>query len=420
MQESKATKEHREGPLNLTNSTRTPKTSQSTMSSQTSPPPNNPLAKPNELQPPKISLRQRLKHFTFAWFLCTMSTGGLSIALALTPHKFHGLHTIGLIVFFFNIGLFLTFLSCMIARACLYPQHFTRALTNPAESFFIGSFYLSVSVIIGGIQIYGVADGPRYAWLVDAVYVLYWIYAGLSLLNSILQYYILILSSRNRPIPFTPSMFLAGYSAMLTGTIASLIAPYQPPGRAVKVIFSGLAFQGFGWLISSVCIVYFIRLLLDKGLPHPAMRPALFIPVGSVAYTIVAIIGLANSIPAQHGYFAAHPNSKEICQVLALMVSVFMWLFSFWIFCIAVLGNLSGAKEMRFGLSWWAFIFPNVGFMLGTNAIGQELESEGILWVASAVTICLVAIWLVSAVGCVRAVHSGSIVWPGKDEDKDV
>ena len=39
----------------------------------------------------KLSIRQRLKHFTFAWFLCTMSTGGLAIALVETPHKFRGM-----------------------------------------------------------------------------------------------------------------------------------------------------------------------------------------------------------------------------------------------------------------------------------------------------------------------------------------
>ncbi|RYN65562.1 hypothetical protein AA0117_g12072 [Alternaria alternata] len=38
----------------------------------------------------KIGIRKRLKHFTFAWFLSTMSTGGLALALADTPHQFSG------------------------------------------------------------------------------------------------------------------------------------------------------------------------------------------------------------------------------------------------------------------------------------------------------------------------------------------
>lgn len=44
----------------------------------------------NNNNAPKVGLRERLKHFTWAWFLSTMSTGGFSIALAETPHKFHG------------------------------------------------------------------------------------------------------------------------------------------------------------------------------------------------------------------------------------------------------------------------------------------------------------------------------------------
>lgn len=307
----------------------------------------------------------------------------------------------------------------MITRSILYPNHLKKALLHPSESFFIGSFWLSISVILGGIQFYAITHGPAYPFLISAVYVFYWIYAACSLINAIAQYYILIRWSAVRPVPFTPSMFLAGYSAMLTGTIASLIAGSQPPPRAELIIFSGLAFKGFGFMISFICTGYFVRLLLDKGLPLPQLRPGLFIPVGSVAYTIVALIGLADAIPA-YGYFAAHPMAKETLKILALFVSVFMWLFAFWIFCVALLANVSVVGKMPFSLSWWAFIFPNVGFMLSTSMIGKELDSAGILWVASTMTVGLVGIWVVAVVGCARAVWKGRIVWPGRDEDKDV
>lgn len=272
------------------------------------------------------------------------------------------------------------------------------------------------------MQVYGITYGPGYPWLVDAVYVLYWLYAGCSLANSIAQYWILIQSSAVRPVPFTPSMFLAGYSAMLTGTVASLVAGTQSAERAEMVIVSGLAYKGFGWLISFACVVYFVRTLLDKGLPPPKMRPGLFIPVGSAAYTIIAIIGLANAIPDKpaSGYFATHPDAKEILRVVALFVGIFMWLFSFWMFAIAVLGSVTVVGKMEFALTWWAFIFPNVGFTIATGMIGKELESPGILWVASVLTVLLVAIWMVSLVGCTRAVWLGKIAWPGKDEDKDL
>jgi hypothetical protein len=65
--------------------------SQSTMTDLYEPP-NTVLPKHEEDQDPpqKIGFRQRIKHFTFAWFLSTMSTGGLALALAETPHKFRG------------------------------------------------------------------------------------------------------------------------------------------------------------------------------------------------------------------------------------------------------------------------------------------------------------------------------------------
>lgn len=307
----------------------------------------------------------------------------------------------------------------MLVRALLHWRHFRASLTDPSESFFLGSFFLSISVIIGSIQLYGVTQGPGYSWLVSALNALYWIYAAVSLLNSLAQYYVLIAHSAARPVPLLPPAFLAGYSAMLTGTLASLIASHQPPGRAAAMVVSGCAYQGFGWIVSLICTAFVIKGLLENGLPPAHARPGLFIPVGAGAYTVVALIGQANAIPESYGYFAVHTQAKSTLQTVALFSGVFLWLFSFWIFAIAVVANVSVVGKMPFALTWWAFIFPNVGFTVATVMIGTELGSEGILWVGSVMTALLALIWCVSFVACVRAVWLKHIVWPGKDEDKN-
>lgn len=330
-----------------------------------------------------------------------------------------GLYTIGLIVFIFDLGLFAFLCICMLARAVLHVHHHRKSFTHPAESFFLGSFFLSISVIIASTQLYGITYGPGYPWLISAVNALYWIYAAASLINSLFQYYILIAYSAVRPIPFLPSAFLAGYSAMLTGTLSSLIAGHQPPGRATAIIISGCAYQGFGWIISLICTAFVLKNLMENGLPPANLRPGMFIPVGAGAYTIVALIGQANAIPESYGYFATHPGAKATLQTIALFVGIFLWLFSFWMFAFAVIANVSVAGKMSFALTWWAFIFPNVGFTLSTIAIGRELGSEGILWVGSVMTALVAAIWCFAFVGCVRAVWMKSIVWPKKDEDRD-
>lgn len=331
-----------------------------------------------------------------------------------------GLYTIGVIVFTFNLILFLALCILMLTRAILDFPRFKRSFVHPPESFFFGSFWLSISVILGGIQLYGLTQGPGGAWLVAAIRILYWIYAACSLLNAIQQYWVFIIRTPRHPIPFNPSWFLAGYSAMLTGTIASLIAPSQLPEHRVPIIVSGCAYQGFGWLISMVLIVMYIIRLMECGLPPPPVRPGMFIPVGSAAYTIIALIGQARAIPPSYGYFAAHPSSADTLQTLALFVGIFLWIFSFWLFAIAVLACVWAVPHMGFALPWWAFIFPNVGFTVATVMLGRELESDGVLWVGSVMTIGLVAIWCFTAGMCVRAVMRGEIVWPGRDEDKDM
>ncbi|RYO33939.1 hypothetical protein AA0113_g11653 [Alternaria arborescens] len=389
-------------------------------------------SKPEPLQPQeqkqpdgKIGIRRRLKHFTFAWFLSTMSTGGLALALADTPHQFPGLYYIGLTMFLANILLFLVLCTCTVLRLIHHPTHFASSFLHPQESLFLGSFWLSLSVILAGIQTYGITHGPSsspppYPWLVDAVHVLYWIYAALSLANSIFQYWILIAYSKLRPVPYLPSIFLAGYSAMLTGTVASMVAGTQPAHRVMGVVVSGVAYQGFGWCISFIAVVAYVRNVLDLGFPPAAqLRPGLFIPVGSCAYTIVALIGLANAVSEDASYFVRHPAAPEILRVLALFTGIFLYVFAFWLFAIAFLGNVGVVGKMPFSLTWWAFIFPNVGFTLSTSVLGRELESEGILWVASVMTALLVVTWLVTLVGCVRAVWKREIVWPGRDEDKN-
>ena len=75
---------------------------------------------------------------------------------------------------------------------------------------------------------------------------------------------------------------------------------------------------------------------------------------------------------------------------------------------------------MTFTLNWWAFVFPNAGLTLALIQLGKAYSSPGINGVCSALTILLVIFWLITAVAHIRAVIKGTIMWPGKDEDKDM
>lgn len=82
-----------------------------------------------------------------------------------------------------------------------------------------------------------------------------------------------------------------------------------------------------------------------------------------------------------------------------------------------LLSVLAGLRELKFHLIWWGFVFPNVGFTISTASIGTALKSEGILWVASAMTILIVAVWLLVLAFHIKAVLTKRIMMPGVDED---
>ncbi|KAI8962068.1 voltage-dependent anion channel-domain-containing protein [Daldinia sp. FL1419] len=154
------------------------------------------------------------------------------------------------------------------------------------------------------------------------------------------------------------------------------------------------------------------------------MRSISTMPVRSSAYTVISLIGCARYIPRDYGFFERFPAAPDVLQILATWVGIFLWLFAFWLFALALVANLPLVfpdrrlrPRMSFTLSWWGFIFPNVGFAIATIMVGEELQSEGILWVATAMTVLLFATWLMDLVLHMKALASGQIMWPGQDED---
>lgn len=108
----------------------------------------------------------------------------------------------------------------------------------------------------------------------------------------------------------------------------------------------------------------------------------------------------------------------DLVKGLGVLSGLFIILFAFWFFCISTVAVITGLREMKFTLNWWAFIFPNAGLTLAAIQTGKALNSPGINGVCSALTIMLVILWFNTAFFCIRAVWRGDLLWPGKDEDK--
>jgi C4-dicarboxylate transporter/malic acid transport protein len=360
-------------------------------------------------------------------FTFPMGTGALGLLLhpASQPHTFPGLETIGRVVFIFDLVVFSATTAAITYRFIRWPHKLKRSLVHPTESIFFAASLLAVCSIIGCIGRYGVPHAGD--WLKIAYRALYWLYFNVALISAVGHYTLLFSSKKLKVQDMTPAWDLPIFPVMLCGTAALIGAPFQPMWQKIPMIVSGLMAQGLGFMVSILMYSIWYWRMIQYGFPAAQSRPGMFIAVGPPSFTSLAMIGLANAWPAEDlPYFGGGSGeiTKQVLMVMSTVIAVFIWGLSFWFFCIAVVGNLlvsvpfcARKDAIHFAPSWWAFVFPNVGFTLATISIGRQLDSQGILWVGSAMTIIIVVVYLFVLVHHVLAVWRRVVLWPGHDED---
>ncbi len=138
--------------------------------------------------------------------------------------------------------------------------------------------------------------------------------------------------------------------------------------------------------------------------------------VGPPSFTALAIIGMAKGLPDDFQVGVDGVPDAAIVRTMGIMVAVFLWALSLWWFCIAVIAVISSPPQY-FHLGWWAMVFPNTGFILATVSIGNEFQSEPLLWVVTAMSICLFSTYCFVLYSHIRAILVQDIMYPGRDED---
>lgn len=347
-----------------------------------------------------------------------MATGGISLLLSPKnqPHTFNGLETIGKVVYIWDLVVFSSVTLAITYRFVKWPYTLRTSLTHPTESLFFATSFLSAASIIAGLAQYAIPSCGL--WLVTVYRVLFWLYFGLTFLVAVGMYSLLFTNPRLKIQDMTPAWDLPIFPFMLCGTIASSGLEYQPREYAMPMLFGGLTAQGLGMMVSMCMYASYVRRMINYGFPSPESRPGMFIAVGPPSFTSLAIIGLADKWPRGYNYFGPDDVTAQVVRVVALLAAVFIWSLSLWFFSIAVVSCLAVYRTFRFRLNWWAFVFPNVGFALATINIGKTLQSQGVLWVGSIMTIGLVVLYLFVLVHHVRALVKREVLYFAKDEDR--
>ncbi|KAJ8133176.1 hypothetical protein O1611_g440 [Lasiodiplodia mahajangana] len=363
---------------------------------------------------PKIGLRQRIHHFTWAWFTWPMSTGGLSLLIYAQPYQFPGLRQIGFAVYITNLVIFTTLLVCMITRFCLHRNDLRNSVTHAREGLFLPTFFLALATIITSTERHIVVenDAPL-RWVIFGAF---WGYLILTLVLAVAQYSYLFAKHKFALQTTMPTLMLPIFPIMLSGTIASVIAEAQPDVTAIPIIIAGLAAQGLGISVAFMMYAHMTGRLIQAELPNREHRPGLFMNVGPPAFTALALIGMANGLPDSFDRELDGILEANIIRTFALISAIFLWGLSLWWFFIAAVAVISSPPKY-FHLGWWAMVFPNTGFILATISIAKEFQSIHVLRFASALSVLLVLMYTFVLVSHIRAVIKQDIMYPGRDED---
>ncbi|KAI1092410.1 voltage-dependent anion channel-domain-containing protein [Rostrohypoxylon terebratum] len=368
----------------------------------------------NDPNRPKLGIRQRMHHFTWAWFTLPMSTGGLSLLIYAQPHQFPGLRQIGLFVYIVNVIIFTSLVVAMLTRFFLHQGDFCKSLTHPREGFFFPTFFLSIATLVTSTQRYAIPDDDiALKWVIQAIF---WAYVVITLILAVGQYSYVFAAHNFGLQTMMPTWILPIFPIMLSGTIASVIADTQPDITAVPIVIAGMTCQGLGLSVAVMMYAHMVGRLMSAGLPNREHRPGLFMNVGPPAFTALAFIGMANGLPDSFDREMDGFIDVYLIRTFAVIGAVFLWALSLWWFGIAFVATISSPPKY-FHLGWWAMVFPNTGFILATISIAKEFRSSTVQWVTTGMSICLLSTYCFVFYNHVRAVIIQDIMYPGRDED---
>jgi tellurite resistance protein TehA-like permease len=174
--------------------------------------------------------------------------------------------------------------------------------------------------------------------------------------------------------------------------------------QRVPVLIADLICSSMGFLISlPVAAIYFTR-LFTAGFPDPDTRPGMMIAVGPPIYAPLAWLKLAAATPKDYAVFANFSVATEVVQIMALVLSLAVFGMGIFFLLMASYAIIRQSHQMRFHLTWYGFIFPNVGFLSAAGIFGNLIPIDDLRWVISVATAFLSAIWIFVSVMHVRAI----------------
>jgi len=351
-------------------------------------------------------------NFTPSWYSVSMGTGILSILLHTSPHRFPGEATIGTVLYFVNIALFVAFTAVSAARYVLYPWALGRMLRHPAQSLFLGTIPMALATIVNATVLIAV---PMYGrWAAHLCWALWWVDVALSVASTfgipllMFQMHELTLEAMSAAwlLPIVPAVVCAASG----GTVAGVLSVEN----AQITLFLSYVLWGIGMTLSLlVMAVYFHRLAVHK-LPNSEVIVSAFLPLGPCGQGVFGLLQIAKvgrRVFAETD-LAGVGGSGDIVLVVSLVGGFMIWGLGLWwlLHGVACVTIRMLAARLRFNMGFWGFIFPLGVFIAGTISLGDLLSSAFFSYLSVVLLGLLVVLYIAIALKTAAGAYNQTLL----------
>ena len=349
-----------------------------------------------------------IRHFTPNWFTVTMGTGVVALILPELPFAHSIMAHLAVLLWQFNIALFLMFSLLYVLRWIIYPTEAKQIFSHASMSLFLGAIPMALATIINGYLKFGI---HLYGdWVVPFAQLLWYIDVLLAVSIAWIVPFYMYNRQQHELQSMTAVWLLPIVACEVAAATGGLLLPHIAVGQqALGILLGGYVLWGISVLPAfAILTILMLRLALHK-LPSKELAISSWLALGPIGTGALALLILGAQAP-QVLAVIDQQSLGVFCQQAGIVVSLILMGFGLWWLGIALLTTLKHAKTaLPFNLGWWGLTFPLGVFTLAVLNLAQQLHVSFIQSIGYALAVILIMLWLVVVTKTAQGFYRGSL-----------
>jgi C4-dicarboxylate transporter/malic acid transport protein len=361
---------------------------------------------PEVMTAEKSKFSEIVKHFSPAWFACVMGTGGLANLIYLLSSNLAYLKPIALILFWFNIILFLVIIVPWLLRWFMHFKDLLSDLRHPMMSNFFVT--MPAAAVVLGTNFFIIGKEYFAGGFIDGLGLVMWIVGAILTLAISVFVMFNIFSQDNIDVEHVNfSWFIPPVVGALLPMLGKwLVSAYliTNTGLAQTINLLDLVYYGISITLFVILAGVVLNRFVFNKLPKDGLLPTFWIILGPVGLGSAALLDLADSAKAL--------NLIDSVDTLKLVAIIF-WGFGLWALLLTFAITFFYLRRGRipFTLSWWAFIFPLAAYALASNSIYNYTKIELVYGYTLFLAVMLTFLWIVTLANTVIGIIKNKLLF---------